>query len=237
VTRTFSISSFNTRWGMTVEDVPFDLAGVLDQLDTDVIALQEVWDPADGSGALGPAAEEHGYAVLHVPMAASFVAPRPEITADLRNAEGTWGVALLSRLPVRRTRLIDLGRMFERWDVACRYAMLAELDVDEHLVIVAAHHLSFAMPNALAQIRRLGGAIPSHLPSVVAGDCNMWGPLAVRALGRHRRAVRGRTWPAQRPHSQLDHLLVSADIDVSDARVLPAVGSDHLPIRATLTLR
>jgi endonuclease/exonuclease/phosphatase (EEP) superfamily protein YafD len=48
------------------------------------------------------------------------------------------------------------------------------------------------------------------------------------------RTVRGRTWPAGRPHSQIDHILVRPGTEVVEAEVLPAVGSDHRPVRATL---
>ena len=46
--------------------------------------------------------------------------------------------------------------------------------------------------------------------------------------------MRGRTWPARRPHSQIDHILVRAATAprcVHD-EVLPDVGSDHRPVRA-----
>jgi endonuclease/exonuclease/phosphatase family metal-dependent hydrolase len=46
--------------------------------------------------------------------------------------------------------------------------------------------------------------------------------------------VRGRTWPARRPHSQIDHILVSGEINVRGGEVLPDVGSDHRPVRAEL---
>jgi len=46
--------------------------------------------------------------------------------------------------------------------------------------------------------------------------------------------VRGRTWPAHRPHSQIDHVLVRDDVAVVDGGVLGEVGSDHLPLRVTL---
>ena len=51
-----------------------------------------------------------------------------------------------------------------------------------------------------------------------------------------RRTVRGRTWPAGRPHSQIDHILVRAadGTEVLHSEVLPGVGSDHRPVRATL---
>ena len=241
----FTLTSFNARWGLSADDQPFDLTEAVASFDTDVVVLQEVWEPSDGSGALTPTADRLGYRLLHVPLSPSFLEPRPEITADLERASGTWGVALLTRLPVTSVRVVDLGRLVERWDIAARLALLVDIDTAPGAggdpgaggaspVTVAAHHLSFALPNAVAQFRRLGGWLPAHRPTVVAGDCNLWGPLAGQALRRHRRAVRGRTWPADRPHSQLDHIFVSSDVEVLSARVLRPAGSDHLPVQATL---
>lgn len=233
----FTVTSFNARWAMTPNDVPYDLPDVLAGFDTDLIALQEVWVPTREPDRLRAAAEELGYRMCHVALSPSFVDPRPEIVDDPTRADGTWGIALLSRLPLESTRTVDLGRLVERLDVARRLAILATVTVDETPLNVVAHHLSFFTPNALAQLQRLGGYLPRDLPSVVAGDCNLWGPLALCALGGHRRAVRGRTWPAHRPHSQLDHILISSRIDVLSASVGPPVGSDHLPITAALGVR
>lgn len=233
----FSITSFNTRWGLDAGDRPFDLAGTVEQFDTDLVALQEVWVPTGEVATLEADVAALGYRLLHAALAPSFLVPQPEITADVDRADGTWGVALLTRLPLRHVRTVDLGRLVERWDVATRFAVLAEVDVGGVVVTVAAHHLSFALPNALAQLRRLDGWLPRHRPSVVSGDCNLWGPLASVTLPRHRRAVRGRTWPSHRPHSQLDHVFVSQDLAVMAAEVLPTQGSDHLPIQAILRLR
>ena len=63
---------------------------------------------------------------------------------------------------------------------------------------------------------------------------NMWGPPASSFFRGWRRAVIGRTWPAHRPHSQLDHVLVTPAIEVVDARVADATGSDHRPVVVTL---
>lgn len=233
---TFTITSFNSLWGRTIDDTPFDLPAVVAGFDTDVVSIQEVWDPAEG-GPLHQAAADLGYEMLHVPLSPSRVDPRPEITPHPHEATGTWGVALLSRLPVLSTRVVDLGRLVDRWDVAERYAILAELDVAGTAVTVAGLHLSFVLPNAAAQLRRLRSYLPEHHPTVVAGDCNLWGPLAAAVLSGHERAVRGRTWPAHRPHSQLDHILVSPQIEVLAGEVLRPVGSDHRPIRASLRTR
>jgi endonuclease/exonuclease/phosphatase (EEP) superfamily protein YafD len=51
------------------------------------------------------------------------------------------------------------------------------------------------------------------------------------------RAVRGRTWPARRPHSQIDHIWIDDGLAVVDAGVGAATGSDHRPVRARLRVR
>jgi endonuclease/exonuclease/phosphatase family metal-dependent hydrolase len=49
------------------------------------------------------------------------------------------------------------------------------------------------------------------------------------------RAVIGRTWPAWRPHSQIDHILVRGALRGGGGRVLPDAGSDHRPVRVDLS--
>lgn len=232
----FTVTSFNARWGLDLDDRPFGLDAVVAGFDTDVIAVQEVFDPDGGPHPLHDVAAAGGYRVVEAPLSPSFVVPRPEITTDRDEATGTWGIVLLSRLPIRRVEVVDLGRLLDRWDVATRYAIVADLTVDDATVTVAVVHLSFALPNAVAQLRTLNGLLPRSQRSIVVGDCNLWGPWAATALGGRRRAVRGRTWPAHRPHSQLDHILLSDGLTAIRGEVLAPAGSDHLPIRAELAV-
>ena len=230
-----TISSFNAHWGLTPDGAPFDVPAACLRFGTDLIAVQEVWNPDGEPAALSGWALRHGYQLAEAPLADSFVDPRPEITRDRSLARGTWGIALLSRLPVRSVEIVDLGRLPGPWDLARRVAVVADIDVAGSTVVVAAIHLSFVVPNAVAQLRTLRRLLPDDRPTVIVGDCNLWGPAVATLVGR-RRAVRGRTWPAHRPHSQLDHILVSRDLDVVRGEVLEATGSDHRPIRATLEL-
>jgi endonuclease/exonuclease/phosphatase family metal-dependent hydrolase len=48
--------------------------------------------------------------------------------------------------------------------------------------------------------------------------------------------VRGRTWPASRPHSQIDHILVRRSVRAVESEVLPPQGSDHRGVRAVLRI-
>jgi hypothetical protein len=48
--------------------------------------------------------------------------------------------------------------------------------------------------------------------AVLLGDMNLWGPPVRAFLPGWHRAVKGRTWPAWNPHSQIDHILVRGDV-------------------------
>ncbi len=228
-----TITSFNAQWGRGPGDQPFDLTKAVAGFDTDVVVVQEVWNPDEGPAALADAAEAGGYQRIEQPQADSYVDPQPEITDRPELAAGTWGITVLSRVPLLNVRSPELGHWTRRWDVARRRAIVADLDLGDNRVSIAAVHLSFVLPNAWHQLRTLDAELPGDRPTIVVGDCNLWGPVAERAA-RRRRAVRGRTWPAHRPHSQLDHILVSAGVKVTQGMVLANAGSDHRPIRATL---
>jgi len=66
---------------------------------------------------------------------------------------------------------------------------------------------------------------------VIAGDFNMCRPTVYLARP-YRPVVRGRTWPAWRPLAQVDHVLAGGDVGIAEGSVPPAIGSDHLPVRA-----
>ena len=83
----------------------------------------------------------------------------------------------------------------------------------------------------LVRLTRLLAA--STVPTVIAGDLNMPGPVTGLAVG-YTPAVNGRTFPAESPLLQLDHILTSRGVRARDGQVLPPAGSDHLPIRARL---
>jgi len=63
---------------------------------------------------------------------------------------------------------------------------------------------------------------------------NLWGPPLSLLLPGWRRAVRGRTWPAWRPHSQPDHIFVNEAVAVGGSSVVRAGNSDHRAVRAIL---
>ncbi len=164
----------------------------------------------------------------------------PRVTGSRRYVDaqpGSWGVAVLSRLPAQAERIIDLGRLEQ--DSARRFALVLRVEVDGVPVRIVGTHMSHITYGAAVQFVRLSRALRRHLspgPAILAGDMNMWGPPVSAFFPGWRRAVRHRTWPAWRPHSQVDHILVRGPLRVLGGEALAAAGSDHLPVRARLTL-
>jgi endonuclease/exonuclease/phosphatase family metal-dependent hydrolase len=163
--------------------------------------------------------------------------------------EGSWGIAVLVRpsLPIEATRLLPMRTL--RADRVRRAALVVDLTVEGQPISVAGTHMSHLLMGShrnWADLRRQLGTSSSSSSSalalalarpdaVLAGDMNTWGPLVKRFMPGWKRAVVGPTWPAWRPHSQIDHILVRGDaVRPVSGVVLPNSGSDHRPVRAEL---
>jgi len=148
---------------------------------------------------------------------------------------GTWGIAVLSRLPVVATTVIELGHLTR--DFTRRAALRAEVDLDSRpFTVVGTHlaHFSHGSVSHLADLRRQ--LPPTDQPALLAGDMNFWGPPVEALLPGWRRAVRGRTWPSERPHSQVDHIFVTRPVRVLGGEAVAVGRSDHRPVRARVAV-
>jgi endonuclease/exonuclease/phosphatase family metal-dependent hydrolase len=151
---------------------------------------------------------------------------------------GRTGIAVLVRpdLPIQATRVLPMSVL--RADRVRRAALVVDLVVEGRLVSVAGTHMAhlhFGSHRNWAELRRALHT-DAQADAVLAGDMNTWGPLVHVFLPGWRRAVVGPTWPAWRPHSQIDHILVRGALRAISGEVLPHAGSDHRPVRATLAL-
>jgi endonuclease/exonuclease/phosphatase family metal-dependent hydrolase len=216
----------------------FDVAGVLRSFDADVLVLQEAWWPDDDDAAVDVIAAESDGTLHAASFGRAIVEPWPHIISKRRDrARGRLGIAVVSRPRARLVNTIPVGDA--RGDPAVdRCALHVALEVERHDLDLIAVHLSSRLPYAPPmQLRSLRPQLPPpDRRTVLVGDFNLWGPAVTAMLPGWRRAVRGRTWPAHRPHSQIDHVLVRDDVEVVDAAVLDEVGSDHRPVRVTLRL-
>ncbi|WP_260464141.1 endonuclease/exonuclease/phosphatase family protein [Burkholderia sp. Bp8963] len=225
--RDLRIATYNIRgglgdWHARAAD---RIAAVLDELDADVIALQEV--PL--GGARGPDV------LAHLRMATGLNAVSG---ATIDTPERRYGNAVLSRFPIRAARSLDLS--FRRREP--RGALDADIDCGVGLIRVVATHLGLSAIERSAQVARLLAAFDtSAMPVILLGDINEWfvHGRALRALVTHfRRAPAPRTFPTLCPLFSLDRIWVHPGewlVDVAVHRSTRArCASDHYPLVARI---
>jgi endonuclease/exonuclease/phosphatase family metal-dependent hydrolase len=234
-----SVASFNLHWGRRPRTFePFDVVDACRRLDADVLALQEVWRADGGPSIADEVAGALGYEIHEVWTSRGVVEPKCRIVG--RTGEpvgaGDWGQALLTRVsrgPVSDHRLE--GFLFDPND---RAVMTTDVELDGGTLIVGASHFPHLEHISPLLRWRLRGVLPdTHAPAVLAGDFNMWRWVSRFILPGWRDTVRGATWPSPRPVFQIDHLLTTPPVVAIEAEVVRAGESDHLPIRARLSLR
>jgi endonuclease/exonuclease/phosphatase family metal-dependent hydrolase len=224
-------------------DAPFyDVVAAAKEVDTDVLVLQEAWVPDDDEGQVLEIAAAGGYEV-----AATFAVARATCHDQVRLAaregpagDGDWMIAVLSRLPIHDAQVVRLEPQLPR-DPARRAVLRVTVDAEGEGTpfVVCGTHLPLLKDPVWRLAPSLRAALPAaDTPAAFAGDMNMWGWCVDRLVPRGwRRAVRGRSYPAHRPHSQTDHILVTPAVEVAEAEVVPQALSDHRPVRARLRFR
>ena len=226
------LASLNLHAGRGAEGRPFSVGEACLALHADVIILQEVWRPDGEPDPVGKAAASLGAEVIHATLLAGTTLAALSIAPD--PAPGRWGLAVVSALPVAGSEVIGLGRV--PGDPAPRAALVVTVELPGGgLLRIANAHLTHRFASPLQLLRLVRRLARSDVPAVIAGDLNMPGPVSGLAAG-YSPAVGGRTFPAHRPLVQLDHLLTGHGVNASDGRVLSPAGSDHLPIRARVSL-
>jgi endonuclease/exonuclease/phosphatase (EEP) superfamily protein YafD len=195
--------------------------GFLRQANADVVVLLEVSD------AWAEAVESLGDLYPH-----RLVRPRAD----------SFGIAVLSRLPLEAARVEPLADGPP--------VVIAGLPRGKRGCLLVAAHPPAPLSAAWsarrdAQLAAIGELVAGEdRPVIVAGDLNatpwshgfrqLTGPRGLRdsALGR---GVQG-SWHARHwvPRVPIDHVLVSEGVAVVSRTLGPPIGSDHLPVVATL---
>jgi endonuclease/exonuclease/phosphatase family metal-dependent hydrolase len=234
------LTTFNSHAGLQARRdgvcQPYDLAAVLHDFDADVVVVQESWTPDGGVSTAREVADAAGLRHFELRFGPARLEPWPHVP---RNGDGTGmvGIAILSRIPAELRGRLEVGTV-PGDPTPERGGLHVVLDVDGTEVDLVGVHLTSRLPyGPPTQLVRLRSQLPPvGRPAIVTGDCNLWGPGVTTFLPGWKRTVRGRTWPARRPHSQIDHILVRPGdgIELIEGEVLPSVGSDHRPVRATL---
>ncbi len=229
-----TVATFNTHWGVHRSGRAFDVVRPALALGADVLVLQEVWRPNGGPCFVDAIAEGMGGSVHEAVFMSDHNPARPRQLRPPPGPPGTCGISVISRLPVRHVQEIELPHA--QGDVVKqRRSLLVTVAVGDRIVTVGGMHASHRLWGSLPQVRRVDRAlVETGNPSVIAGDLNMWGPVVGLVVPNRTRAVRGRTWPAQHPHSQIDHIWIDDSFAVLERGVAGATESDHRPIWARL---
>jgi len=214
--------------GRDGEKSPERCAAVLQEIDADVIALQELESrPGHELDVLAYLARETG---------ARAIAGSTIIEKD-----GHYGNALLTRLPVRAVRRHDLS--VSRREP--RGALDVDLDLDRSRLQVIATHLGLRPAERRQQVQRLLHLFDTRNQDLVVltGDLNewfLWGRPLRMLHGVFPHAPHRRTWPAHAPLFALDRIWVHPHPALRTLAAhrsrLARVASDHLPVIAEIDL-
>jgi len=245
------LATFNVLHGRSLDDGAVDadrFRAAVAALDADVVGLQEVDLDQPRSGgldltalaaeALGAADHRFAAAVVGTPGEAWRAAGDPP--AD---GEPQYGVALVSRFPVRRWLIHRLPAAPTRAPVPVggrvlllpdepRVLLAAVLDTPAGPMTAATTHLSFVPGWNVRQLRRVVramGALPG--PRVLLGDLNLPARVA-RFVSGWRVAAQLPTYPSPVPRIQLDHVLVDQAFGgrLGPASTTRTGVSDHRPL-------
>lgn len=222
------VATYNVHRGIGSDgrSVPARVLAVLNEIDADVVALQELDLHRDSAlNMLDYFARNTGLISIAGPT--------------VWRLQARYGNAVLTRLPILDARRVDLtlpGR-------EPRGALDLDLEWRGHKLHLIATHLGLLPGERRHQVRRLLKLFDEEAAdlSVLLGDLNewfLWGrPL--RWLNREfPRAQRCNTFPARWPVLSLDRIWVNPPgcllrLDTHVSR-LSRVASDHLPLTATI---
>ncbi|GAB3872175.1 endonuclease/exonuclease/phosphatase family protein [Terrabacter terrigena] len=251
------MATFNILNGRVPTDQHVDLDGfrsAIRHLDVDVLALQEVdhnqhrSDHADLTAIAAEAmgAPEHRFvAALSGSPGATWIAATGEEHPDA----AAYGIALLSRFPVRGWRVVRLAPVPVRVPMKFRGRLRPELVRDEPRVAVVADvetqagvvtvvntHLSFIDWWNGRQLRRLMADVADDgQPLVLMGDLNMGPARATRITGL-RAAASEPTFPVDDPQQQIDHVLVRGAVRAAASAAVRLPVSDHRALTVELNV-
>jgi endonuclease/exonuclease/phosphatase family metal-dependent hydrolase len=202
---------------------PERVAGVLNEINADIIALQEVpLGGTDWPDVLKMLQQATGYTAVEGPTK--------------NGPKRRYGNAVLSRYPILATRNIDLS--FGSREP--RGALDADVDCHGHPLRVIATHLGLRPAERRAQIRTLLQAFDTdRMPVILLGDVNEWFAWGrtLRWLESHFESVPApATFPSRLPVFALDRIWISPRHRLVHVEVhgtpLARVASDHLPLIA-----
>jgi endonuclease/exonuclease/phosphatase family metal-dependent hydrolase len=202
---------------------PEAVASVLRSIDADLAGLQEVDAWVDRSGRVDQAALLAAGTDRHVAFGPAF-----------DYGGGAYGVALLSRWPIRTSETVALPSLVEP-----RALLLAEIDAPDGPLTAAVTHFGLDPRERIAQARTVASLLRGRRRALLFGDFNAsLGERAMELLGAELAdcasragAAPLRTYPAHAPTIGIDHVWLGGGWGRPLAvRAVASLASDHLPV-------
>lgn len=226
---------------------PERVAGVIDELSPDLVALQEV------DAGIPRTHHQHQAKVLGKMLDMDY-----RFFPVVANGYQKYGLAMLSRFPFQNVRFGWLPILYPRLklNLQKRGVIWAHLETSSGPVHFFNTHLSLYRLERSRQLKALLGedwlmGLPKDEPVIFCGDLNA-GPLSpvYRRLSRFLIDAQksslhsGRlhpTFPSRRPLFRIDHIFISKHFRALNA-VVPIntnsrLASDHLPLCADLEIQ
>ena len=206
------------------------VARVIESLDADIIALQEVETRRASAGE-----------ALQMDVLGHLVGLEAISAPTIERDDGHYGNALLTRLPVRAVRKLDLT--FGRREP--RGAIDVDFDIAGTPLRVIGTHLGLTPRERRHQVQRILETVADQQDgvTVLLGDINEWLVTGRPLRWLHRRfgeCRAQRTYPAWFPVFALDRIWVHPQdaLLCFEVRRTPdaRMASDHLPVRAELAI-
>lgn len=229
------VLSYNIRHGRGMDE-KVDMkriAGVINAVEPDIVALQEVDRGVERSGKIDEPAE-----------LAELTGTEWVFERNIPHQGGDYGNALLTRLPIVEQKNVHLPSHYEGEQRGCLVVDLA-LPEDSGTVRVLATHLDYRPDDGerLASAKLIDEVVAEHpdRPTILMGDLNaLPDSTTLERLDRSwtRTTVEPLpTYPSREPTRQIDYILVRPEGNwrVVEIRVIDEpIASDHRPIFAVL---
>jgi endonuclease/exonuclease/phosphatase family metal-dependent hydrolase len=227
---TFASYNIHKAVGVDRRRDPERILAILREIDADVIALQEV-------------DRRYGQRETVLPIEAIHLTDYRPVPLSMKPGSLGWhGNAILVRRNIELVEAVAVPLPV----LEPRGAVRADLRIEGHRVRVIGMHLDLSGLRRRHQVRSVlahAAGCTDAMPTVLMGDMNEWAGKGgcFREFGDDWKVLRpGRSFPSRRPVASLDRIIVSGECEVLGTGVhhsaLSAVGSDHLPVFASLGL-
>jgi endonuclease/exonuclease/phosphatase family metal-dependent hydrolase len=243
MSKTFSVMTYNVHSciGTDGQLSPLRIAGVIDECNPDIVALQELDAGLDRTERIDQA---H---LIAKTLEMSF-----HFHSSIQVEEGGYGNAILSRSSVHLVKGGPIPADPVHPDYERRGAVWGEVEIRGMKIQVLATHFGLNRQERTLQARAIVG--PEWLghpdcrgPAILCGDFNaLPRSLPYRLITHHlrdvQRSLHGKrakgTFPVQFPFMRIDHLFITPDLRVKNVSIprtaMTRVASDHLPLVVTL---